>query len=147
VAAYPYALSLLYDAQFSWRKKIDKDSVVAQCLRPKNQMVFMIKRVKNPHINKALLKKYQEERYKIIIDFIRKKGGKKDCSDCLGYKNMIVGKGFEFNRGDLSPICPAAFNQMFPYLAALLLSGQKKFKVKFACPDPRTNVIFQLGKS
>lgn len=147
VTAYPYALSLLYDAEFSWRKKIDKDSVIAQCLRPKNQMVFRIRRIKNPHPNKTLLKKYQEERYKILIEFIEKKGKGKDCSDCLGYRNVVVGKVFEFNRGDLPEMCPAAFNQMFPYLAALLSSKQKINKIRFSCPDPKTDVVFELSKS
>jgi len=145
-AIYPYALSLLYDAEFSWRKHIDKDSVIAQCLRPGNQMVFKIKRIKNPKINKRLLKKYQEERYKIIFEFIEKKGGPRNCSDCLGYKNMVVGKSFEFNRGDLPEMCPAAFNQLFPYLASLLTSGKKRFKARFACPDPKTDVCFEVSK-
>ena len=146
VAAYPYALSLLYDAEFSWRKKIDKDTVVAQCCRPFNQMAFEVKRIANPKINKILLEKFEEERFKIYIKLIEKKGKKSDCSDCLGYKSMIVGNTFEFNRGDLPEICPAAFNSFFPILVEIM--NTKKWAVrKFACPDPKTDVIFEVTKN
>lgn len=146
VAAYPYALSLLYDAEFSWRKKADKDSVIAQCLRPKNQMVFMVKRIANPNIDKERLKKFEEERYKIFIKLLEKNGVGNDCSDCLGYENMIVGKEFEFNRGDLPEICPAAFNQMFPYLIEFIYSKESSGVAQYACPDPKTNIIFEMSK-
>ena len=146
IAAYPYALSLLYDAEFSWRKKVDKDSVVAQCFRSRNQMVFKVKRVSNPDLDKELLKKYEEERYKIYIELIEKKNGGKDCSDCLSYKNMVVGKQFEFNRGDLSEICPAVFNQIAPYLRELASLSKGNQSIQVACPDPKTDVIFEINK-
>jgi len=145
-AAYPYALSLLYDAEFSWRKKIDKDSVIAQCLMPGGQMIFKVKRIKNPRINKELLKKFEEERYKIIIELLEKRGKTRDCSDCLGYKKMVVGSTFEFNRGDLPGVCPAVFNQIIPHLEAVIRDKKGKQRVAFSCPDPKTNVIFELRR-
>jgi len=147
VSAYPYALSLLYDAEFSWRKKIDKDSVVAQCFRPVNQMIFKVKRIANPNIDEERLKRYEEERYKIFIELIEKRGEINDCSDCLGYKSMIVGREFEFNRGDLPGICPAAFNQMLPSLFEIMFYKKNIDAVQFACPDPKTNIIFEIIKS
>ena len=146
VTAYPYALSLLYDAEFSWRKKIDKDTVIAQCCIPANQMVFLVRRTPNPNIDEEKLKSFEEERHKIFIELIEKKGEGNDCSDCLGYKNMIVGRKFEFNRGDLPEICPAAYNQMFSYLIELMHSKEGNNVIQFACPDPKTNVVFELKK-
>lgn len=146
VAAYPYALSLLYGAEFSWRKKVDKDSVIAQCCKPSGQMAFKVKRMGNKNADKALLKKYEEERYVIFIELIGRRNGKPDCSDCLGYKSMVVGNKFEFNRGGLPEICPAAFNQFFPLLIELLHYKRLKSRIRFACPDPQTNVIFEAVK-
>lgn len=150
-AAYPYCLSLLYGATFSWMKKIDKNAVEAQCPAPRNQVVMKIWR---ELIHKETRKtKKDEDKYNIYIKVINKlKNSDKDykcCRTCK--KTMKKGKKFEFNKGQFPGVCPAAFHQMLPYLLVLANGGKLDWQnedksITLSCPDNISEINFLIKK-
>lgn len=118
---YPYCLSLLYGATFSWMENIDKDAVIAQC--PYASIVMMIKRF------------LKTEKKKIIIKVVEKRG---ECPE-----NMEIGQEFKFNLGDDQRVlCPAGFNSIFPYIS-LIKSGEEKI---IECPDHINRVVYKIKR-
>jgi len=123
--AYPYCLSLLYEADFSKMK--DKDFIHAQCSGcPCNEECqFEVRRIPlTKEIERNGIKKNKE----IIITILK--------STCW-YK---AGEIFKFNQGDdLTRICPAAFYCMYPYLIKPI-----KEPIKIQCPDNVTKIEFVI---
>ncbi|MBA4318684.1 MAG: hypothetical protein C0412_09805 [Flavobacterium sp.] len=154
--AYPYCLSLLYGATFSWMKKIDKNVVEASCPAPANQVVMKIWRKVIPKEKRKTKK--DEDKYNIYIEVVTKlKSGDiknsnkiyKSCKDCQ--KMMKKGKRFEFNKGQLPGVCPALFHQIFPYLVAISSGGRldwqnKDGNITLPCPDNISNINFLIKK-
>lgn len=150
-AAYPYCLSLLYGAIFSWMKKIDENAVEAQCPAPHNPVVMKIWRELIPKDKRKTEK--DEDKYNIYIEVIEKvKNSDKShkcCERCA--QTMKIGKMAEFNKGQLPGICPAAFNQMFPYLVAMESGGKIDWQnedgsVILPCPDNISKINFLIKK-
>jgi uncharacterized repeat protein (TIGR04076 family) len=152
VAVYPYCLSLLYGAVFSWMKKTDENSVEAQCPAPFNPVIMKIFREIIPEEKRKTRK--DEDRYNIYVEIIGKSKDSqkipKSCRDCG--RKMKVGKRFEFNKGQFSGICPAAFNHMFPYLIALQSGGKIDWQnedgsIVLTCPDNISKIKFLVKKT
>ncbi|MFC1756638.1 TIGR04076 family protein [Patescibacteria group bacterium] len=145
--AYPYCLGLLHEAKFSWMKNIDENTVIAQCPAPSNPIVMKIWRDLIPKEKRKTDK--DDDRYNIFIELVEKLEDStkvyKSCQNCA--QTMKVERKWEFNKGQLAGICPAAFNQMFPYLVALENGGHldwqnKDGSVTLPCPDNISKVNF-----
>ncbi len=126
---YPYGLSLTYGASFSWME--DKDSVIAQCPNKSNTVTFKIRRIR-----------LTEKKVRIEIEVIDTKGG---CR-----KKHRIGDKFIMNLGDFPEICPAAFDEIFPYIQILRFGGrvgwEESGKVFVQCSDHLNTVTYQLIK-
>lgn len=138
---YPYCLALLYNAEFSWMKQTEPNAVYAQC--PASKVVIKIFRsvlddpkLKNEWVNKITMK---------VVEVRNKQG----CNVCYRRcDNMLHGSEFEFPKGDIPVFCPAAFNQIFPYIFAIENGTTNLLKngpMIIECPDHRTRVRFEIS--
>lgn len=128
--AYPYCLSLLYGAKFKWMD--DKDSVIAQCPNPKGSVIMEIRRKIINHNKK-----------KIFIKIIEIRGR------CM--KGLKRGQIFKMNLGDYPQICPAAFDELYPYISILRYGGsipwsKEKDSCLVQCSDHLNIVTYELSR-
>lgn len=142
-SAYPYFLALSEGAEFSWMKKTDRNAVYGQCPAPDGNVHFEVRRsqLKKEIIHHGI-RKLQE-----IILTITDIEKRKEINDCICHH--IVGEKFEFNQGDLlEQMCPAAFNNMYPILKAILSGGKtswvKNGHIYTQCPDNITKIGFEI---
>lgn len=144
-AAYPYCLSLLYGACFTWEK--DKNVVNAQCPAADGNVHFKVKRIP---LKKQVISNGIKKNNKIIVEIIRVEKSKGE------YENSCIcphetGEKFEFNQGDdLTQMCPAAFYNIYPNLKSMLNKGEpswsKNGKVFMQCPDNISGIMFEITK-
>lgn len=78
----------------------------------------------------------------------RNKSRRADPVGCC-FESMRKGAIFEFDRGDLGKLCPAVFNQVYPYLVTFLSGGNLNWQETdssyyFECPDNNSRVGFRL---
>ncbi len=78
---------------------------------------------------------------KIVITVIEQKG---ECG-----ANHEKGQEFVY-KGELPPICPAAWNSIYPSLRTLWFGGnfpwEKEGEAYIACPDSKNPVVFKLKR-
>jgi uncharacterized repeat protein (TIGR04076 family) len=142
-SAYPYCLSLLYGAEFSWEK--DKNAVNAQCPSPSGSVHYEVRR---ENLEQEVMSNGIRKKRRIMIK-VTKVEEKKDKyeNDCICQHK--VGDEYEFNQGDfLDYICPAAFYNIFPTLKTLLNGGKapwgKGKEIDIECPDNISKIKFRL---
>lgn len=141
--AYPYCLSLLYGAKFTWEK--DKNAVNAQCPAANGNVHFEVRKIP---LKKMIISNGIRKNCKIIIKIthIEKASG--------GYENSCicrhsVGQEFEFNQGDdLSQMCPSAFYNIYPTLKTIINGGKPNWtkcgNVFMQCPDNVSGIMFEI---
>jgi len=142
-SAYPYCLALLYGASFSWEK--DKNAVNAQCPAADGSVHFEVRRIP---LKKEIISHGIKKKCKIMIKITRveKPSGTYAHGCTCAHK---AGQEFEFNQGDdLSQMCPAAFNNIYPNLKALLSGGNPNWtkgkKIFMQCPDNISAIMFEI---
>lgn len=143
-SAYPYCLSLLYGAKFTWEK--DKNAVNAQCPVPEGNAHFKVfrQRLEKPVISNGIKK-----RCKVFIQITRvEKTSNRYRNNCKCFHK--IGQKFEFNQGDdLAQMCPAAFYSAYPAIKSILGGGRpawlKSGKTYFQCPDNISAIMFEIG--
>lgn len=149
-AIYPYALAMLYDANF--KNDGAHSSVSICCPSPKYKVVFKIKRVQAVSNGIKVLKNILAKIFETFfypIDVINYKviytvsGIQGKCP--AGHK---IGEQFEFNLWDKEELCPASFHSAFPFL--LLENQGISFRWKdgseaceVSCPDCQ-GAVYQL---
>jgi len=136
--AYPFALALLYDADFL--EGVDKDSVSIIC--PYNKGITML--IKREERHSWVFRKFIKFLEKIFefffypvdriynaisITITENKGG---CP-----KGYHIGEKFYLNIRDTNIMCPASFNSVFPQLVKISsgCSISEKNKIYIHCPD------------
>jgi uncharacterized repeat protein (TIGR04076 family) len=137
-AAYPYCLSLMYQARFEFMP--DADTVSFQCPSPVRPVVMLAQRVR-----------VDEKRIKVIVKITERierpeRADPGFCASCP----VEPGQEFEWNHmGQRPEICPAGFLHLFPYLTTLLhggkppwSTGEKSFLVH--CPDEKINISYEI---
>jgi uncharacterized repeat protein (TIGR04076 family) len=155
---------LLFGASFH-EKESRKDSLILKCPAVKNFVVMEIQKVPLPFKLKLLniLKKMVHPLYPaaifncgIRIKILETKG------KCLN--GHIVGDTFEFNLGNFQltskyvlnigyprELCPAAFDNLYPYLGYVRWEGKLPWTPeaeinRIGCPDHKASVEFQIKK-
>lgn len=147
---YPYLLALLYDANFN-RKPYDKNLTVS-C----------------PNIHNPILIKitFTFKKFKTIINLIeklsRRFGLPKDAIDKIiklevmndnGHCNLKKGYICNIKIPDIREFCPASFFSIYPLIHLyqrnnfLIQDKAKHNKISFVCPDPKTNVGYDVDLS
>lgn len=135
--AYPYVLGMLHNVQYDWMTD-NPDHVYAQCPALVTPRVIDIYR---EHDDDGNLKVFV--RIDSINEEVNIKGAKKcDCPHAGG-------ETFEVNQGDGQGFCPAAFNQLFPYIKNFVAGGTSEFlsdsnEFIGVCPDNNNNVTFKV---
>ncbi|MBF0247641.1 MAG: TIGR04076 family protein [Alphaproteobacteria bacterium] len=137
--AYPYILGMLHKVEFDWMKD-NPDHVYAQCPALSSPRILDIHREIDA-----------EGRFHVRVSV----DGINDAVDIPGAIRCDCphggGETFEVNQGDGNGFCPAAFNQLFPYLSSFLNGGQSQFLPQGhefigVCPDNNNNVTFKIAK-
>ena len=149
-AAYPYCLALLHDAEFSWMKQKNPNSVQAQCPAPTKSIYFEVNRKKlEQPIESQGVKK--DKIITIKINKIEDSEGEY-CNNCVNCPHY-PGQEFEFNQGDfLNYLCPAAFYNLWPTIKTIINNGEIPWKnketnkVHARCPDNDTRIAFEIEK-
>lgn len=160
--AYPYCLGMLYGAEF---ESEGSPPPLIRCPSPENYVIMEIAksplslRFKFLNIIKRIVNKFFPiaiPRHRIFLK-VRKVVG--DCP-----KKHKAGEVFEFNLGNMqltkntiiplgypSEMCPAAFDNVYPFIGVYSLS--KKFPWTkdgspsiIQCPDHKANISFRFDK-
>ncbi len=149
-AIYPYALAMLYDANFN--NDDTHSSVSICCPSPKYKVVFKIKRIQAVSNGLKALKNILAKIFETFfypIDVINYKVIY-SVSDIHGKcpAGHKIGEQFEFNLWDKEELCPASFHSVFPFL--LLENQGIPFRWKdgseaceVSCPDCQ-GAVYQL---
>ena len=134
-AAYPYALAILYGADFGLMGDIHESAVHAKCPGFGRSVHFKVYRedFKEP-LKSELLPKGKKCLVWIEIvgtDTIREDPDLERGCGC----EYEPGTRWEFNQGDrLNELCPAALHEMWPTLKSML-DGGKNYPRKSSDPD------------
>ena len=136
---YPYCLSLLYDAKFSWMKKTEPDAVYAQC--PTGKIAMKIERIV---LDDDSLR--NEWKNKIVMTVIEDREGQSMETCCEKECIMSLGDEVEFPKGAEPVFCPAAFNQIYPIVNRLMVNSDTKIEKPLVveCPDHNTRITFEV---
>lgn len=136
--AYPYILGMLHEVRFDWMKD-DSDHVFAQCPA-----------LKSPRVLEVFRERDADGKARVFV----RVGEKNDAVDLPGATACdcphTEGDTAEANQGDGLGFCPAAFNQIYPFLQMYLKVGQTPFQGQLdafygVCPDNNNNVTFKIS--
>lgn len=139
--AYPYALALLYGANF--RESKEENNLNIPCPALNSPITIKIYRVKQRGLIDRISNALKE--VLIILGFhcnpLYYRVHMKVISADIGCNyNHSENDTFEFNIGNASELCPAAFDAIFPQL---LRQGHRPMVV---CPDHLGKVSFRIGR-
>lgn len=160
--AYPFCLALLYGGRLS-QGKHNGNKVYVRCPSPENYVVMEIFRTPLS-LRMKILRMIKQvvnviypvgiNRSRIMIKIVKRKG---NCP--LGHR---AGDVFEFDLGNFQvtknlilklgypeEVCPAAFDNIYPFLGAYLMKRKlpwtnKDFQSIVQCPDHKANVTFKI---